>query len=116
MKNQSYFVLFLSLSTVCNFAFAQNNSPERSGNPVFSGWYADPEAIIFDNTYWIYPTFSDDSGQIVQPTTFSEFQLELHNNTINPQYLKQVFLDAFSSKDLVHWKKHSRVLDIKNVS
>lgn len=24
-----------------------------SGNPLFEGWYADPEAIIYDDTYWI---------------------------------------------------------------
>jgi beta-xylosidase len=34
---------------------------------------------------------------------------------INKQYLKQTFLDAFSSKDLVHWQKHERVLDIKDI-
>ena len=34
---------------------------------------------------------------------------------INKQYLKQTFIDAFSSKDLVHWKKHPRVLEIRNV-
>jgi hypothetical protein len=32
---------------------------EKSGNPVFEGWYADPEGIIYDDTYWIYPTWSD---------------------------------------------------------
>jgi hypothetical protein len=29
-----------------------------SGNPVFEGWYADPEAVIFGDTFWIYPTYS----------------------------------------------------------
>ena len=24
-----------------------------SGNPVFEGWYADPEGIIYDDTYWM---------------------------------------------------------------
>jgi beta-xylosidase len=58
----------------------------RSGNPVFPGWYADPEGIIFNNTYWIYPTYS-------------------------APYDKQVFLDAFSSPDLIQWTKHSRIVD-----
>lgn len=116
MKNKGYSILLSSLLTAYTCAFAQDKSIEKSGNPVFPGWYADPEAIIFDDTYWIYPTFSDDSGQFTQPTAFSELQLKLHNNTINPQYLKQVFLDAFSSKDLINWTKHSKVLDIKNVS
>lgn len=61
-----------------------------SGNPVFAGWYADPEAAVFGNRYWIYPTYSD-------------------------AYDKQVFFDAFSSRDLVHWTKHSKVLDTANI-
>ncbi len=59
---------------------------KASGNPVFPGWYADPEGIIFKNTYWIYPTFS-------------------------APYERQVHLDAFSSPDLVTWTKHSRIID-----
>ena len=31
-----------------------------SGNPVLEGWYADPEAIVYGRTYWIFPTWSDD--------------------------------------------------------
>lgn len=61
-----------------------------SGNPLFSGWYADPEAVIFKNEYWIYPTYS-------------------------ARYEEQVFVDAFSSIDLVKWKKHAKVLDTANV-
>ena len=58
----------------------------RAGNPVFPGWYADPEGIIFNKQYWIYPTYS-------------------------APYDKQVFLDAFSSPDLITWKKHAGILD-----
>jgi hypothetical protein len=86
-----------------------------SGNPVFEGWYADPEGIIFDDEYWIYPTYSDDYGQPDRSTEFTERQLAAQKNTINPQYLKQTFFNAFSSKDLITWTKHSHVLDIKNV-
>lgn len=57
-----------------------------SGNPVFQGWYADPEGIIYDDTYWIFPTWSD-------------------------LYENQTFFDCFSSKDLVNWTKHASVLD-----
>ena len=64
--------------SIC-FSAAQNN-------PVFPGWYADPEGIVFDDTYWIYPTYS-------------------------APYEKQVFLDAFSSEDLVHWEFHHRIID-----
>jgi len=59
---------------------------QTSGNPIIKGWYADPEAAIFGKQYWIYPTYSD-------------------------KYNKQVFFDAFSSKDLVHWDTHARILD-----
>lgn len=63
---------------------------DRSGNPVFPGWYADPEVRIFNHEYWIFPTYS-------------------------AKYEQQVFLDAFSSKDLVHWTKHPSVLDTSRV-
>jgi len=63
----------------------------RSGNPIVPGWYADPEAHVFGDQYWIYPTYS-------------------------APYDEQVFLDAFSSADLVTWTKHSNVLDATNVS
>ncbi len=86
MRKIAILFLFIGASaTVC----AQSGG-KKSGNPVFPGWYADPEAIIFDNEYWIYPTFS-------------------------APYEKQVFFDAFSSKDLVNWKKHPRILDTSAV-
>ncbi|NJN26738.1 MAG: family 43 glycosylhydrolase [Cyclobacteriaceae bacterium] len=86
-----------------------------SGNPVFPGWYADPEAIIFDDEYWIFPTYSDHYGEPDISAEITDEQRALQKNTINQQYLKQTFFDAFSSKDLVNWTKHSHVLDIKNV-
>ena len=69
---------------------AKKTKIETSGNPVFPGWYADPEARIFNHQYWIYPTFS-------------------------APYEQQVFMDAFSSRDLVHWTKHSHILDTSTV-
>ena len=69
---------------------AQKKDKTSSGNPVFPGWYADPEGIIFNKTYWIYPTYS-------------------------APYEKQVFFDAFSSRDLVNWTKHSHILDTSSV-
>jgi len=69
---------------------AQKKDKTSFGNPVFPGWYADPEGIIFNKTYWIYPTYS-------------------------APYEKQVFFDAFSSPDLVNWTKHSRILDTSSV-
>jgi beta-xylosidase len=61
-----------------------------SGNPIFEGWYADPEGIIFDDKYWVYPTYS-------------------------APYDQQVFMDAFSSTDLVNWTKHERIVDTASV-
>ncbi len=62
-----------------------------STNPVFEGWYADPEGIVLGDTYWIYPTYS-------------------------APFEKQLFLDAFSSKDLINWTKHPNVLTAENVT
>ncbi|MBG8555984.1 glycoside hydrolase family 43 protein [Hymenobacter guriensis] len=63
---------------------------KQAGNPVFPGWYADPEAVIFGKEYWVYPTYS---------APFDE----------------QVFMDAFSSPDLVHWTKHPRIVDTTSI-
>lgn len=59
---------------------------QRSGNPIAEGWYADPEGIVFGERYWVFPTYS-------------------------ARYEEQLFFDAFSSKDMVHWEKHPHVLD-----
>ena len=59
-------------------------------NPVFDGWYADPEAAIFGNRYYIYPTCSD-------------------------VYEKQTRLDCFSSNNLVDWIHHEAIIDTAEV-
>ena len=69
---------------------AQSKQTKTSGNPIMEGWYADPEGVIFDNTFWVYPTYS-------------------------AKYEEQVFLDAISSEDLVHWKKYSHIIDTSAV-
>ncbi|GIO60674.1 glycoside hydrolase family 43 protein [Paenibacillus cineris] len=63
----------------------------RSGNPIFSGWYADPEPRIFEGRYWVYPTYS-------------------------AAYDDQTFFDAFYSDDLVRWTKVERILEMKDIS
>ena len=78
-------LLLLAGSTQISMA-QQKKLDKLSGNPVFPGWYADPEGVVFGKTYWIYPTWSD-------------------------KYEKQVFFDAFSSPDLVTWTKHPHILD-----
>jgi beta-xylosidase len=97
-------------------AAQEKKDQKYSGNPLFPGWYADPEGTIFGDTYWIYPTFSDESGVKEPVNNFTEYQLKIRQNTINPQYLKQTFLDSYSSKDLIHWVKHPHVLDVKDIS
>lgn len=78
--------LFSSTLLICSLAI----SAQTSKNPIFQGWYADPEAIIYDHTYWVYPTYS-------------------------APYEKQTFFDCFSSKDLVHWTKHHSIIDTSAV-
>ncbi len=77
-------ILFITVTAACS---AQQPKPV---NPVFEGYYADPEAVIANNEYWIFPTYS-------------------------APYEKQVFLDAFSSKDLITWEKHERIIDTSSV-
>ncbi|HEY4320886.1 MAG TPA: family 43 glycosylhydrolase [Gemmatimonadales bacterium] len=61
-----------------------------SGNPILPGWYADPEAHVFEGQYWIYATTS-------------------------ARYNQQTYMDAWSSPDLVTWTRHPHVLDTANV-
>jgi Beta-xylosidase len=82
--------LFLLFITVVLLISCSEKKPEMSGNPIVEGWYADPEGIIYGDTYWIFPTWSDD-------------------------YEKQTFFDCFSSKDLVNWTKHPSILDNSEV-
>jgi beta-xylosidase len=83
-------LLFSVLIGLSTYAQKSPDKKNSSGNPVFPGWYADPEGTIFGDRYWIYPTYS-------------------------APYNQQVFLDAFSSPDLVQWTKHNHVLDTANV-
>ncbi len=81
--------VFFSLVCLFKFGFlsAQKlTQVKTSGNPIFKGWYADPEAAIFNNQFWIYPTTS-------------------------AVYDKQVYFDCFSSTDLINWHKHPHILD-----
>ena len=57
---------------------------------MIAGWYADPEAHVFEGEYWIYPTYS-------------------------APYDQQTHLDAFSSRDLVTWTKHASIVDTARV-
>ncbi|MBQ8504525.1 MAG: glycoside hydrolase family 43 protein [Clostridia bacterium] len=57
-------------------------------NPIVQGFYADPEARFYEGRYYIYVTKS-----------FTE-------------YTDQMNIDAFSSDDLLHWKKHENIIDM----
>lgn len=92
MKN-CYFLIVASILILQACAQSKKNEPQTkqtAGNPIFEGWYADPEGIIFDDQYWVYPTYS-------------------------APYEEQVFMDAYSSPDLVNWTKHERVIDTTGV-
>lgn len=59
-------------------------------NPLFPGWYADPEIHFFDGRFWVYPTTSQ-------------------------AFEKQTYFEAFSSLDLVNWTNEGRILDFDEV-
>lgn len=79
-----------ALFTGCGQKQQHEEAVAMSGNPVFEGWYADPEGIIYGDTYWIYPTYSD-------------------------KFEKQTYFDCFSSKDLANWTKHESIIDTAEV-
>ena len=60
------------------------------GNPIFDGWYADPQIRRYGDTYWVFPTRSD-------------------------RFEVQTAFDAFSSKDLKTWTKHANILTTNEV-
>ena len=53
-------------------------------NPLFEGWYADPQIRLFGDTYWIFPT-GKGKGE-------------------------KASFEAFSSKNLKDWTRHPRIL------
>ncbi len=81
----------LLLAVVVLFVSAMAYGQKTAGNPIAEGDYADPEGVVFGKTYWIYPTWSD-------------------------RYENQLHFDCFSSKDLVKWTKHERIIDKSAIS
>jgi beta-xylosidase len=70
---------------------AQNHlSTRMSGNPLFAGWYADPEIHCFNGRYYIYPTGS-------------------------ASFEKQHVFECWSSDDLTNWKHEGVILDLDDV-
>jgi len=90
--------------------------PASARNPIVPGWYADPELRIFGDRYWIYPTYSADEQSPPTTSRLSPAQLRQREQPgIWSPFLRQTFLDAFSSPDLVNWTRHPRVLDVEDV-
>ena len=89
MKTKS---ILISFAVIIIAAVSSGCTSQRktSGNPVFEGKYADPECVIWDGKYWIFPTAS-------------------------LPYEQQTYLDAFSSEDLVNWTRHERIIDNSEV-
>jgi beta-xylosidase len=66
------------------------HAPVMSGNPLFPGWYADPEIHFFAGRYYIYPTVSQDLAD-------------------------QTYFECWSSADLTGWRNEGVILDFKDV-
>lgn len=89
MRITHFFILIL-IFTCADINCNAQKQVKTSGNPIMEGWYADPEGAIFENKFWVFPTYS-------------------------AKYEEQVFLDAISSEDLVNWKKYSHIIDTSAV-
>lgn len=59
-----------------------NLTTAEAGNPLFDGWFADPEIRVYDDVFWIFAT------------TSTAFEGQKH-------------FDAWSSTDLTDWYVHS---------
>ncbi|WP_422860766.1 glycoside hydrolase family 43 protein [Flagellimonas sp. S174] len=81
---------FLLIILLLIYADINAQQAAKTGNPILEDWYADPEMVILGNTYWLFPTSSGISSD-------------------------RIALDAFSSNDLVSWKKHEAIISSKNV-
>src|SRR4051812_35391247 len=114
MKNNPRLVMH----TVIPLLMAAAGTLAQAANPIVPGWYADPEIRIFKGEYWIYPTYSDDFGKPDRSASFTAGQTRMRaqSQLIWAPFLKQTFLNAFSSPDLVHWVKHEHVLDVADVA
>ncbi|MEG0807326.1 MAG: glycoside hydrolase family 43 protein [Alistipes sp.] len=102
--------VLLLFGTSCSST--KNLQKSHSGNPIFPGWYADPEGVVFGNQYWIFPTLSDYYAIPGEPKPNFSTQ---KSAAIHQHYNIQTYMDAFSSKDLVTWTKHPRIISNEQV-
>ena len=61
-----------------------------SGNPLFPGWYADPEIHCFQGRYYLYPT-------------------------VSVPYAEGTFFECWSSADLTNWRNEGTILDFADI-
>jgi beta-xylosidase len=94
MASKQAGLLLLVCATSSVACAGEDRSPEleyemtiEPPKPILEGYTADPHAVMFDGTYYIYPT-SDKDGW--QTTDFS----------------------TWSSTDLIHWKNEGMILDV----
>ena len=80
MKKEFSFFTTVVVAILADF-ISVGNARAAMQNPIFDGWYADPQIRLFGGTWWVFPTTS-------------------------ARYGEQTFFDAFSSKDMKTWKKH----------
>jgi beta-xylosidase len=87
MKKGTIFgTIFVAIISVV----ATENAPAFA-NPIFDGWYADPQIRRFGDMYWVFPTAST-------------------------SFVAQTQFDAFSSCDMKEWTKHAAVLKAGDVA
>ncbi|HEX7845023.1 MAG TPA: hypothetical protein VF476_04420 [Chitinophagaceae bacterium] len=57
-RNQSISKAIKCLAILSILSIQLMHAQTKPGNPVIDGWYADPEGVILENKYWIFPTYS----------------------------------------------------------
>ena len=53
MKNRISLMIVL-----LGMALGASAQRQSSGNPIAEGWYADPEAVVWDGRCWVFPTYA----------------------------------------------------------
>lgn len=69
------------------FALTERERAIEPPTPILEGFTADPDIVVFDDAFYVYPTSDKDNWLT---TDFS----------------------AWSSKDLIHWKNEGMILDV----
>ena len=84
MKKSLYVLLCAAALVSCGQPKQQQKAVAdvvTSGNPIFEGWYADPEGIVFGDEYWIYPTYSAAYDDQIFMDAFSFFRKSISKSS-----------------------------------